>query len=64
MNCGYYRAMKILDHDMKVVSMLLEDCCCRIVAVNEMQFGFLPEKGTIDAVFILRWQEEYFVKGK
>ena len=25
---------------------------CRIVTVDEMQFGFMPERGTIDAVFI------------
>ena len=24
-----------------------------IVTVHEMQFGFMPERGTIDAVFIL-----------
>ena len=30
-----------------------------------MQFGFLPGKGTIDEVFILRWiQEEYLAKQK
>ena len=30
-----------------------------------MQFGFMPERGTIDAVFILRrMQEEYHAKGK
>ena len=30
-----------------------------------MQFGFMPERGTIDAVFILRrMQEEYHTKGK
>ena len=29
-----------------------------------MQFGFMPERGTIDAVFILRrMQEEYHVNG-
>ena len=38
---------------------------CGIVSVDEMQFGFMPERGTIDAVFILRrLQEEYHVKGK
>ena len=32
------------------------------MSVDEMQFGFMPERGTIDAVFILRWmQEEYHV---
>ena len=30
-----------------------------------MQFGFMPESGTIDAVFVLRrMQEEYHAKGK
>ena len=33
--------------------------------MDDMQFSFLPGKGTIDAVFILRWiQEEYFAKHK
>ena len=39
---------------MKVVERLLEKRLCRIVTVNLMQFGFMPERGTIDAVFILR----------
>ena len=29
-----------------------------------MQFGIMPENGIIDAVFILRMQEEYHAKGK
>ena len=30
-----------------------------------MQFGFIPERGIIDAVFILRrLQEKYHAKGK
>ena len=37
----------------------------RIVSIYEMQFGFMSERGTIDAVFILRrMQEEYHAKGK
>ena len=31
----------------------------RIVTADEMKVGFMPERGIIDAVFILgRWQEE------
>ena len=34
-----------------------------MVKVDEMQFGFMPGKGTTDAVFILRrLQEEYLDK--
>ena len=37
----------------------------RIVTVTDMQFGFMLEKGTIDAVFILiRFQEEYCSNGE
>ena len=33
--------------------------------IHDMQFGFMPGKGTIDAVFILRRiQEEYLAKQK
>ena len=46
---------------MKVVEKRL----CRIVHVDEMQFGLMREKGTNDVVFILiRMQEEYHAKGK
>ena len=50
---------------MKVVERVLEKRPRRVVCVDEMQFGFMPERGTIDAVFILRrMQEEYRAKGK
>ena len=36
-----------------------------MVTVHEMQFSFMLEKGTTDAVFILRsLQEEYHAKRK
>ena len=53
-NCSWYRAVKFLEHRMKVVRKVLERRLHRIVTVNQMQFGFMLEKGTIDAVFILR----------
>ena len=64
-NCSCYRAAKLLDHGMKVVERKLEKILHRIVTVDEMQVGFMPEKGTIDGVFISRrLQEEYHAKGK
>ena len=59
------RTVKLLEHGMKVVERVFRKRLCRIVSVDEMQFGFMPERGTIDAVFILRrMQEEYHAKGK
>ena len=64
-NCSSYRVVKFLENGMKVVKRLLEKKLHRIVSVDEMQFGIMPERGTIDAVFILRrMQEEYVAKGK
>ena len=64
-NCSCYRAVKLFECGMKVVERVLEKRLCGIMPVDEMQFGFMPERGTIDAVFILRrLQEEYHAKGK
>ena len=46
-NCSFYRAVKLLKHGMKVVERVLERRLCRIVFVDEMQFGFMTERGTI-----------------
>ena len=52
--------MKHHKHGMKVVENVLE-----IVSVDEMQFSFMPTKGTIDAIFISRrMPEEYNAKEK
>ena len=49
----------ILEHAMKIVDEVLEIN----FAIDDMQFGFMPGKGTIDAVFSLRRiQEEYLAK--
>ena len=64
-NCRCNRAVKLIEHGMKVVERVLEKRLCRIVSVDEMQFGLIHERGTIDAVLILRrMQEEYRAKGK
>ena len=64
-NCSCYGGVKLLEHRMKVVERVLEKGLHKIVTVDEMQFGFISERGTIDAVFILRrMQEENFANGK
>ena len=53
-NCSCYRAVRHLKNGMKVVEMVLEKRIHRIVTVDEMQFGSMPERGIRDAVFIFR----------
>ena len=65
MNCSCHTAVKLLKHEMVVVERVLEKRLCRIVTVDEMQFYFIPRRGIVDAVFVLRrLQEEYHAKGK
>ena len=57
MVCGSYRAIKLLEHAMKVVERIFEH---RI-----RQFRFMKVKGTTDAIFISRQTQDNFrVKGK
>ena len=65
LSCGSYRGIKLLEHAMKIVERVLERRIRNLVNLDEMQFGFMPGKGTTDALFILRrMQEEYRNKGK
>ena len=57
-NYRCYSAVTFLEHGMKVVERVLEKRFCRIVTVDEMQFGSMSERGTVDAVFILRRLQE------
>ena len=62
--CSCYGAIKLLEHG-KVVERVLEKSLCIIVSVDDMQFGFIPERGTIDVVFsLIGMHEEYHAKGK
>ena len=65
MECGSYRAIKLLGHAMKVIERVFERRIREKVKINAMQFGFMPGKGTTDAIFTVRqMQVKYGCKGK
>ena len=65
MNCGMNMGVKLLEHAMKIVEEVLEKRLRNFLAMDDMQFGFMPGKVSIDAVFILRRiQDEYLDKQK
>ena len=51
-NYSCNRAVKLLEHGMKEVERVLEKRLCRILSVDDIQFSFMPERATIDVVFI------------
>src|SRR5580693_2856698 len=50
---GSYRGIKLLDQVMKVLERVLEKRIRERIVLDEMQFGFSPGRGTIDAIFIV-----------
>ena len=65
MSCRSYREVKLLEHAMKIVERVLERRIQTLVSLNEIQFGFMRGKGTVNAIFILRrMQEKYQKKDK
>ena len=54
LNRGNYRGLKLLDHVMKVLEKVIRG----MINIDDMQFGFIPGKGTTDVIFILRQMQE------
>ena len=63
LNCGDYRGIKLLVHMMKVYERIIDSRIRDQVAVDEIQFGFMPGKGMTDATFILRQAQEKALEG-
>ena len=45
---------------MKVVERIFEHRIRQQIEIDDMQFGFMKGKGTIDAIFMARQMQEYF----
>ena len=61
---GNFRGLKLLDHLMKVFERVIGKYIREAVNINDMQFGFMPGKGTMDAIFITRIMHERFLAKK
>ena len=45
---GNYHELKLLNHVMKVIERIIEKIIWDKIAIDEMQFGLMPGKGTTD----------------
>ena len=52
--CGNYRGIKLMSHTMKVWERIIEARLRNSVEISKQQYGFMPGKGTTDAIFALR----------
>ena len=62
MSCGSYRKEKLLEHAMKIVLKVTERRIRTIINLNKMQFGYMPGKRTVNAIFIVRRMREKYQK--
>ena len=58
--CGNYRGIKLMSHTMKVWAKIIEARLRDRVEISKQQYGFMPGKGTTDAMFALRMLMEKY----
>ena len=62
--CGNYRAIKLMSHTMKVWERIIEARLRDRVEISKQQYGFMPGKGTTDAMFALKMLMEKYREGQ
>ena len=53
-DCGNYRGIKIIYHTMKIWEIIIDKRLSEETSIGEEQFGFMPGRGTTDAIFAAR----------
>ncbi|MFT7797046.1 uncharacterized protein LOC109462922 [Arapaima gigas] len=65
MSFGLYSVIKsIIEHDMKIVELVLKIRISKMMNINGTQFGFMPGTGTTGAIFSVRHVQEKYVEKK
>jgi hypothetical protein len=52
-SCTNYRRIKLMSHTMKLWEMIIEHRLRRVTNVTENQFGFMPERSTMEVIFLI-----------
>ena len=55
---GNYRGLKLTEQVMKVLERIVDGPIRQFVSIDDFHFGFVPGKGTIDAIFVVRQLQE------
>jgi Reverse transcriptase (RNA-dependent DNA polymerase) len=49
-----YRGIKLMSHTMKLRKRVIEHRLRKLTTVSKNQFGFMPERTTMEAIFLIR----------
>ena len=57
---GNYRGLKLTEQVMKILERIIDSVIRGMVSIDDSQFGFVPGRGTTDAIFVVRQLQEKF----
>ena len=61
MERGNYRGLKLTEQVMKVLERIVDGLIRQVVSTDNSQFGFVPGRGTTDAIFVVRQLQEKYL---
>ena len=62
---GNYRGLKLTEQAMMIPERIVDGLIRQVVSIKDYQFGFVPGRGTTDAIFVVRsLQEKYLAMNK
>ena len=65
MERGNYRGLKLTEQVMKILERIVDGLIRQLVSIDDSQFGFVPGRGTTDAIFVVRQlQDKYLAASK
>ncbi|CAO1939222.1 unnamed protein product [Urochloa humidicola] len=63
-SCTNYREIKLMSHTMKLWERVIEHRLRRVTNVTQNQFGFMPGRSTMEAIFLIRQLMERYREQK
>ena len=57
---GNYRGLKLTEQAMKILERIVDGLIRQVVSIDDSQFGFVPGRGTTDAIFVVRQLQEKY----
>jgi hypothetical protein len=63
-SCTNYQGIKLMSHTMKLWERVIEHCLRGMTHITINQFGFMPERSTMEAIFLIRQVIERYKEQK
>ena len=58
---GNYGGLKLTEQAMKILERIVHGLIRQVVSIDDSQFGFVPGRGTTDAIFVVRQLQEIYL---